>query len=73
MFKINEYGVCLPNNTLDIPVWICCKIYEHITIDDDITLDEYSNYKIIFVAYESQVPVETDSFCQDLLMNELFI
>ena len=72
MFKINEYGAKL-NNSSSIPVWICCKVYEHITIEDDINLDEYANYKIIFVAYESEVPVETDSFCQDLLMNKLFI
>lgn len=72
MFKINEYGVSIQNES-SIPIWICCKIYEHITIDDDINMDEYSNYKIIFVAYESISPVETDSFCQDLLMNELFI
>ena len=70
--KITEYGAKL-NNKLFIPIWICCKLYEHITIEDDINMDEFSNYKIIFVAYESNNPVEIDSFCQDLLMNELFI
>lgn len=72
MFKINEYGAKM-NNKAGVPIWVCCKVYEHITIEDDINMDEYSNYKIIFVAYEGVNPVETDSFCQDLLMNELFI
>ena len=70
--KLTEYGAKL-NNKSYIPIWVCCKLYEHITIDDDINMDEFSNYKIIFVAYESNIPVEIDSFCQDLLMNELFI
>ena len=70
--KLTEYGAKL-NNKSYIPIWVCCKLYEHITIEDDINMDEFSNYKIIFVAYESNIPVEIDSFCQDLLMNELFI
>jgi hypothetical protein len=72
LIKLTEYGTKLNNESL-IPVWVCCKLYEHITVDDDINMDEYSNFKIIFVAYQSPNPVEIDSFCQDLMMNELFI
>ena len=72
LIKLTEYGTKLNNDSI-IPVWVCCKLYEHITVDDDINMDEYSNYKIIFVAYQSVNPVEIDSFCQDLMMNELFI
>ncbi len=72
LIKLTEYGTKLNNESL-IPVWVCCKLYEHITVDDDINMDEYSNFKIIFVAYQSANPVEIDSFCQDLMMNELFI
>jgi hypothetical protein len=72
--KIDEYGYKL--NVPDVsnmPVWICCKIYEHNTIKDEVNFDEYSNFKVIFVSYESHSPVDIDSFCQDLLINELFI
>ena len=34
------------NNKASVPIWVCCKVYEHITIEDDINMDEYSNYKI---------------------------
>ena len=59
-------------NSLNIPVWICCKLYENTYIEGDLNMDSYSNY-IIFVSYESPVPVDIDSFCQDLIMNELFL
>lgn len=72
LFKINEYAIKL-NVECNIPIWVCCKIYVHITIEDEMNLDEYSNYKIIYVSYESHSPVDIDSFCQDLLLNELFI
>ena len=72
LIKLTEYWTKLNNESL-IPLWVCCKLYEHITVDDDINMDEYSNFKIIFVAYQSANPVEIDSFCQDLMMNELFI
>lgn len=72
LFKINEYAVkmCVDSN---IPIWICCKVYEHTNIEDEINLDEFANYKIIFATYESHSAVDLDSFCQDLLINELFI
>jgi hypothetical protein len=72
VFKLNEYGFKL-NVENNIPIWICCKIYEHSAIEDEANMDEYANYKIIFVSYESHSPVDIDSFCQDLLINELFI
>ena len=31
------------------------------------------NCKVIYVSYESVFPVDIDSFCQDLIMNELFL
>ena len=74
-YKINkliEFGTNF-NNNLNIPIWICCKLYENISIEDDLNMDCYSNYKIIYVSYESQVPVDIDSFCQDFIMNELFL
>ena len=70
--KITEFGANL-NNYLNIPIWICCKLYENISIEDDLNMDAYSNYKIIYVSYESPIPVDIDSFCQDLIMNELFL
>lgn len=72
IFKLNEYGYKL-NVENNIPIWICCKIYEHFANEDEANMDEYANYKIIFVSYESHSPVDIDSFCQDLLINELFI
>ena len=72
LIKLTEFGTNL-NNSLNIPVWICCKLYENISIDDDLNMDTYSNYKVIFVSYESPIPVDIDSFCQDLIMNELFL
>ena len=72
LIKLTEFGINL-NNSLNIPVWICCKLYENISIEDDLNMDTYSNYKVIFVSYESMVPVDIDSFCQDLIMNELFL
>jgi hypothetical protein len=71
LIKLNEFGINL-NNSLNIPVWICCKLYENTYIEGDLNMDSYSNY-IIFVSYESPVPVDIDSFCQDLIMNELFL
>ena len=70
--KITEFGTNF-NNNLNIPIWICCKLYENISIEDDLNMDSYSNYKVIYVSYESPVPVDIDSFCQDLIMNELFL
>ena len=70
--KLTEFGINL-NNASNIPVWICCKLYEHISIEDELNMDSFSNYKVIFVSYESSIPVDIDSFCQDLIMNELFI
>ena len=72
LIKLTEFGTNL-KNSLTIPVWICCKLYENISIEDDLNMDTYSNYKVIFVSYESPVPVDIDSFCQDLIMNELFL
>jgi len=72
LIKLTEFGTNL-NNALNIPVWICCKLYENISIEDDLNMDTYSNYKVIFVSYESLIPVDIDSFCQDLIMNELFL
>jgi hypothetical protein len=72
IFKINEYGYKLKVDNV-IPIWVCCKIYEHTTIEDEANLEEFSNYKIIFVSYESHSPVDIDGFCQDLIINELFI
>ena len=72
LIKLTEFGTNL-NNNLNIPIWICCKLYENISIEDDLNMDTYSNYKVIFVSYESLVPVDIDSFCQDLIMNELFL
>ena len=72
LIKLTEFGTNL-NNSLNIPIWICCKLYENISIEDDLNMDTYSNYKVIFVSYESLVPVDIDSFCQDLIMNELFL
>ena len=72
LIKLTEFGINL-NNNLNIPVWICCKLYENISIEDDLNMDTYSNYKVIFVSYESLMPVDIDSFCQDLIMNELFL
>lgn len=71
-FKINEYAIKFYPNE-NIPIWISCKIYEHTYICEETNLDEFSNYKIIFVSYESISPVDIDSFCQDLLINEFFI
>ena len=68
MHKLNKIS-----NNLNIPIWICCKLYENISIEDDLNMDTYSNYKVIYVSYESPVPVDIDSFCQDLIMNELFL
>ena len=70
--KITEFGTNF-NNNLNIPIWICCKLYENISIEDDLNMDTYSNYKVIFISYESMIPVDLDSFCQDLIMNELFL
>ena len=70
--KLIEFGTNF-NNNLNIPIWISCKLYENISIEDDLNMDCYSNYKIIYVSYESQVPVDIDSFCQDFIMNELFL
>ena len=70
--KIIEFGTNF-NNNLNIPIWICCKLYENISIEDDLNMDTYSNYKVIFISYESMIPVDLDSFCQDLIMNELFL
>ena len=70
--KITEFGTNF-NNNLNIPIWICCKLYENISLEDDLNMDSYSNYKVIYVSYESLVPVDIDSFCQDLIMNELFL
>ncbi len=70
--KITEFGTNF-NNNLNIPIWICCKLYENISIEDDLNMDAYSNYKVIFISYESAIPVDIDSFCQDLIMNELFL
>ena len=70
--KITEFGANF-NNNLNIPIWICCKLYENISIEDDLNMDTYSNYKVIFISYESMIPVDLDSFCQDLIMNELFL
>lgn len=71
-FKINEYAIkfCADDN---MPIWISCKIYEHSLIYEETNLDEFSNYKIIFISYESPYPVDIDSFCQDLLINEFFM
>ena len=69
---ITDFGTNF-NNNLNEPIWICCKLYENISIEDDLNMDTYSNYKVIFVSYESMVPVDIDSFCQDLIMNELFL
>src|SRR5690349_10951776 len=33
-FKIFEYAVKI-NVDNSIPIWVCCKLYEHISIDDD--------------------------------------
>jgi len=70
--KMNEYAVKL-SLECNKYIWVCCKIYELTSIDDDANLDEFSNFKIIFVSYESNSPVDIDSFCQDLLINEMFI
>ena len=70
--KITEFGANF-NNNLNIPIWICCKLYENISIEHDLNMDTYSNYKVIFISYESMIPVDLDSFCQDLIMNELFL
>ena len=70
--KISEFGTNF-NNNLNIPIWICCKLYENISIEDDLNMDIYSNYKVIFISYESMIPVDLDSFCQDLITNELFL
>ena len=72
IIKLTEFGTNL-KNALNIPVWICCKLYENISIEDDLNMDTYSNYKVIFVSYESPIPVDIDSFCQDLIMNDLFL
>ncbi len=72
LIKLTEFGANL-NNSLNIPVWICCKLYENISIENELNMDTYSNCKVIFVSYESAVPVDIDSFCQDLIMNELFL
>ena len=72
LIKITEFGTNF-NNNLNIPIWICCKLYENISIDDDLNMDSFSNYKVIYVSYESPIPVDIDSFCQDLIMNELFL
>ena len=70
-YKINEYAIKFsPEDNL--PIWITCKIYEHTIIGEETNLDEFSNFKIIFVSYESVYPVDVDSFCQDLLINEYF-
>jgi hypothetical protein len=70
--KFNEYSVKLSIKN-NIPIWVCCKIYLHTSLEDEMNFEEFSNYKIIFVSYESHVPVDLDSFCQDLLLNEQFI
>jgi len=71
-FKINEYAIKFHPEG-NIPIWISCKIYEHTLPCEETNLDQFSNYKIIFVSYESISPVDIDSFCQDLLINEFFI
>jgi hypothetical protein len=88
VFKINEYAIKfqpqLENNNFwnlnsntnfntNSTIWICCKIYEHQEILEEGNLEEFSDFKIIFVSYESIFPVDIDSFCQDLLINEYFI
>ena len=72
LIKLTEFGANL-NNSLNIPVWICCKLYENISIENELNMDTYSNCKVIYVSYESAFPVDIDSFCQDLIMNELFL
>jgi hypothetical protein len=71
--KLNEY--CIKLNVENyIPIWVCCKIYEHLSLrDDDTNLEEFFNFKIIFIAYESHIPVDMENFCQDLIINEMFI
>lgn len=71
--KIQEYATKLHinNKNSSTPIWICCKVYEHFNQSID-ALEEYYNYKIIFVAYESKHLVDIDNFCQDLLINENF-
>lgn len=69
--KLNELGVKVRFSSNQPSVWVCCKIYEHHNPCDD-TIEEYSNYKAVFLAYESENMIDIDSFCQDLLINELF-
>ena len=71
-FKIFEYAIKI-NLENQIPIWVCCKLYEHVSVDDETNFDEYSNSKIIYLAYESHNPINIDNFCQDLLLYELFI
>ena len=71
--KLNEFAMKL-NVENYIPIWVCCKMYEHISIlNDEANLEEFSNYKIIFLAYESHIAVDVNNFCQDLLINDTFI
>ena len=67
--KYNEYGVKL--KVKDSCIWVCCKIYEH--QGDFESIEEFSNFKIIFLAYESESMLDMDNFCQDLLINENLI
>ncbi len=71
-FKLFEYAIKI-NVENQIPIWVCCKLYEHISVDDETNFDEYSNNKIIYMAYESHNPINIDNFCQDLLLYELYV
>lgn len=65
--KVNEYCRKLITNN-PIPVWVCCKIYEQSDVVERI--DEFSNYIIVYLAYESMEMVDVDEICQDLIINE---
>lgn len=67
-----EFGVKLKLTSMP-NIWVCCKIYEHSNLNGEFTSEQFSNYKIIFLAYESDNMVDIDNFCQDLIINSLFI
>lgn len=70
--KSLEMGVKLKLKNLET-IWVVCKIYEHGNIIDEFSPEQFSNYKTVFLAYESENLVDVDNFCQDLIINELFI
>ena len=68
--KIEEMGVKSIINGVEL--WSCAKLYEITNLTEG-EIEDFMNFKIVFLTYEARVPINVDEICEELLLSDMFI